>query len=251
MIKTLSPYYLTIPLVNPTTSVVCETFTLKVYIWNGNKTAVPSITEYESTIINASNSNGNHKLDISKIVNDFIDFSCVQSLVTSLENGNNQVWCKTTVYYNDQPTLPQLTETNLAIKGYGYFLEGENAQPPANKIFLTGDEFKVNRNGFFILPILMDEPTPETPELQIVSITLDTGDSYEIVFTTNIIYDEINFIYRLAPETDWTFGLEFITGSPFTITIPTVSGTYEVQIFTYDALTDTVIYSDSYFLIIP
>ncbi len=251
MIKTLSPYYLTIPLVNPMTEVVCDTFLLKVYIWDGNKTAVPSIAEYESTIINASNSNGNHKLDISKIVNDFIDFNCVQSLVTSLEDGNNQAWVKTEVYYNDQPTIAQLIETNLAIKGYGYFLDGENHQPPSNKIFLTGDEFKVNRNGFFVLPILMNEPTPPTPSLVIDSIILDTGDSYIITFTTNISYTEIYFRYSVTTLDIWALGDELITESPFAISIASISGTYDVQIYAYDPLTDTVIFSDYYTLIIP
>lgn len=251
MIKTLSPYYVTVPLTNPDTSVVCDSFVFKIYIWNGNKSSAPSTPEYEQTIINAAASNGNHKLDIARLANDFIDFSCVQAGDTSLEDGNNQVWVKVEVYYNDQPYLAQNQSTQLATKGYGYFLDGENSQVPTNKILLSGDEFKVNRNGFFVLPILMTETTPPTPELEIDSIVLDSGDSYIITFTTNIGYVEIYFRYSLTGMDDWTLGDETITSSPFTITIPSVSGTYDVQIFTYDPLTDTNVYSAYYVLIIP
>lgn len=251
MIKTLSPHYIYVPRVNPNSSVVCGSYTINIFVWAGSKTAVPSTPNYEITRINAAASSDTDKVNISRIVSDFIAFNCVQSTVTSLEDGNNQVWVKFVCYYDDEPTLQQLVTTQLAIKGYGYFMEGENPDVPNNKILLEGDEFKVNRNGFFVLPIVMDETTPVTPTLEIDSITLDTGDSYEIEFTTNIGYDEIYFRYSLTGLDDWTLGAEIITTSPFTITIPSVSGTYDVQIFTYDPLTDETIYSDSYVLAIP
>ena len=37
MIKTLSPYYINIPFVSPLTSLVCTSYTLKIYIWKGLK----------------------------------------------------------------------------------------------------------------------------------------------------------------------------------------------------------------------
>jgi len=158
MIKTLSPYYIFIPRVNPNTSIVCGSYTLKLYVWQGNKTAVPSTPDYEITKINASNSNQTDKVDIARIVNDFIDFNCVQSTVTSLENGDNQYWTKTEVYYDDQPLVAQNKNILLSMKGYGYFMEGQNPQIPNNKILLEGDEFKVSRSGYFVLPIMMDAP---------------------------------------------------------------------------------------------
>jgi len=158
MIKTLSPYYISIPKVNPNTLEVCGSYTFKLFIWSGSKSAIPATPEYESTKINASNSSATDKVDISRIVNDFIEFNCIQSTVTSLEDSYNQAWVKTVVYYDDQPNLPQLAQIIFATKGYGYFMEGENPQIPNNKILLQGDEFKVNRNGYFVLPIMMDAP---------------------------------------------------------------------------------------------
>jgi len=158
MIKTLSPHYISIPRVNPNTSVICGSYTFRLYVWSGNKTAVPSTPDYEITRINAAASNQTDKVDISRIVNDFIEFNCVQSTVTSLENGDNQYWVKTEVIYDDQPLVKQLKTINIALKGYGYFMEGENPQIPVNKILLEGDEFKVSRDGYFVLPIMMDEP---------------------------------------------------------------------------------------------
>ncbi len=251
MIKTLSPHYLLIPRVNPDSSVICISYTLKIYVWSGSKSAVPSTPDYEITRVNATSTDQDDKVNIARIVNDFIDFLCVQSVVTSLENGNNQYWVKTEVYYNDQPTLAQLQNITLSVRGYGYFMEGENPQIPNNKILLEGDEFKVSRNGYFVLPIMMDEPEPVVPFLIIESITLDEGDDYTLVFTTNIAYDAVSYRFRLEPETDWTLGGDEITASPFTIVIPTVSGTYNVQIFAFDPLTSEVVISASYDLIIP
>lgn len=251
MIKTLSPYYISIPLVNPNSLVVCQSYTINLFIWSGNKTSVPSVPDYEITKINAAASNGTDKIDIARIVNDFIDFNCIQSTVTSLENGLNQVWVKFVAYYNDEPTLAQLVTTQIATKGYGYFMEGENPQIPTNKILLEGDEFKVSRNGFFVLPIMMNETTPPTPTLVIDSVTLLSGDSYEIQFTTNISYTVIYFQYSPTTLNTWTIGDEEITADPFTITIPSIPGTYDVQIFTYDPLTDAIVYSNIYVLVIP
>lgn len=157
MIKTLSPYYIEVPLVNPNTDVVCNSYTLKIYVWDGLKSAPPITTYYSITKINASASDGIDKIEIARLINDSITFNCTQSTVTSLENGNNQRWVKTEIFYDDEPEEAQFTTLQLAVKGYGYFMEGENPQPPNDKIFIQNDEFKVSRNGFFVLPILMNE----------------------------------------------------------------------------------------------
>lgn len=186
MIKTLSPHYITVPLVSPNTGIICNSYTLKLYVWDGLKTAVPTDTFYEITKINAAGSNSIDKIDISRLINDFINFKCNYSLVTSLENGNNQAWVKTEIYYDDQPTIPKFSLVQLATKGYGYFMEGENPQIPINKVLLQGDEFKVNRNGTFVLPILMGEyiPTPE-PEINITNYNqtqIDSGSNVNIFY---------------------------------------------------------------------
>jgi len=192
MIKTLTPYYVSVPLINPNSLAVCNSYTIKLFIWEGNKGAVPSTAAYEKTKVNAALSDDNDSINIARLINDYIIFDFAPSLVTSLENSNNQVWVKFAVYYDDEPTLAQLQFIELAVRGYGYFTEGENPETPVNKVLLTGTEFKVNRNGLFVLPIELDETIPPPSALEIVSIVGDV-----LTFTTNIMSDEFYFQYTL------------------------------------------------------
>jgi len=245
MIKTLTPYYVTVPLINPNSSVVCNSYTIKLFIWKGNKTAVPSVASYEKTKVNAALSDGDDKINIARLINDFIDFECVPSLVTSLEDSNNQVWVKLVCFYDDEPEFPQLTFIELAVRGYGYFLEGENPLTPTNKILLEGTEFKVNRNGLFVMGIELDETTPPVPSLVIDTLELD-GD---MTFTTNIDHDGIGCRYLF--DDVWFLTPDFILTSPVTITMPVLSGDYEFQLFTFDPLTNEDVYSTSFLITIP
>lgn len=244
MIKTLTPYYVSVPLVNHDTDVVCEYYTVKIYIWDGNKTAVPSESSYEITKINASASNGSDKINIARIVNDFIDFNITNPGVTSLENGNNQVWVKYEVYYSDQPTLPKLQSLVLSTKGYGYFLEGENPQIPTNKILLTGDEFKVYRNGFFVMPIIVEETTPVVPEFIITNV--EEGEI--ITYTINFDTDGVTLTYKQTSDSVYTFG-DIYTDNPILYDIP-LTGSVDVQLIAFNAELSENIYSNVYTVII-
>jgi len=159
MIKSLSPYYLYIPFVSPLSGLICTEYTLKIYAWNGAKTSIPATVTYQITKQNPTGSNADDKIDIARLINDFIIFRPQKSTTTELIDGNNQYWVYTEVYYttsNPLDYVAQLKETNLLLRGYGYGMDGENAQTPTNKILLSGNEFKVNRNGFFSLPILIE-----------------------------------------------------------------------------------------------
>jgi hypothetical protein len=163
MIKSLSPYYLTIPFKSPLTNEICTAYTLKVYVWNGLKNTPPATANYQVTKGNPTLSGGNDKINIARLVNDYIDFLAQTTGATGLYNGNNQRWVKTEIVYTTSDILDlnvaQIPTTTLLLQGYGYGLDGQNSQPPTNKILLSGDEFKVNRGGIFNLPILIDEPT--------------------------------------------------------------------------------------------
>jgi len=103
------------------------------------------------------------------LVNDFIEFTPQLGAGTGLYDGNNQRWVKTAVIYNTgnpiDTDVVQLQTTVLMLRGYGYGMEGENPQPPANRILLQGTEFKVQRDGFFNLPIIIDMTLLERVEL--------------------------------------------------------------------------------------
>jgi hypothetical protein len=194
MIKSLSPYYVTTPFVSPLTSVTCTSYKLQIYVWSGDKASVPAAATYEETVLNTNTSIGDSKLNISRLVNDLITFTATDSASTTALDGNNQMWVEHDVIYTTtDPTdddVKQRTTTALMFSGYNYGLEGENAQPPTNKVFMSGTEFNVNRSGFFNVPVLLTEDTGSQtatvisyPDNEINStLTLpNTNDSAELV----------------------------------------------------------------------
>jgi len=179
MIKSLSPYYLYIPWVSPLTSAVAVAYTLRIYVWDGLKLSPPATASYTMTKNNLATSSGTDKVDIAPLINDYIDFE---------PNGNNQRWVKTTVTFHttneDDWDIPQLPYTNLLLQGYGGGLDGENAQPPANKILISGTDFKAFRNGYFNFPFLISES--DTVSVTVKSYPdLNINDTHTFLPTTN------------------------------------------------------------------
>jgi len=179
MIKSLSPYYLYIPWASPLTSTVAVAYTLRIYVWDGLKLSPPSTASYTMTKNNLSTSSGTDKVDISPLINDYVDFE---------PNGNNQRWVKTTVTFHttneDDWDIPQIPYTNLMLQGYGGGLDGENAQPPTNKILISGTDFKAFRNGYFNFPFLISES--DTVSVTVKSYPdLNINDTHTFLPTTN------------------------------------------------------------------
>lgn len=253
MIKSLSPYNLTIPFVAPFSGLTCTEFTLEIFVWNGSKAEPPIEPSYSKTIANPTASIGNAKVNIARLVNDFIDFTPYDTLVTELVNGNNQQWVKTQVkYLTDDITdlLPQEINVDLMVKGYSYGMDGANAQPPTNNIFLSGTEFKVQKNGYFVLPILIQETVTPLATLTITLIEEDVAPFYDITYIETGTHDDILYRYRLQPDTTWIIGFEALGASPFAVELPTVAGLYDVQIFTFDTINNVNVYSNIYVLTI-
>ena len=184
MIKTLSPYYITIPFVSPATALTCTSFTLKIYIWNGSKSAAPTTATWERTEKNPTSSTSNIKINIARLVNDFIDFTQSAGTTTEIINGNNQQWVMWETIYNGE-TEPTNRNIELFGKGYSYGLEGENAPTPTNKILIPIIDYKVSRNSTFIVPIEVDE-TEGTSEIILNSVTLTASPNvWSCDFTIN------------------------------------------------------------------
>lgn len=194
MIKALSPFVVTTPFVSPLTSATSTEYLLQIYVWSGDKASVPAEATYEKTILNTSNSIGNSKVNIARLINDFINFGTASSNITETLDGNNAMWVQHDVIYTtSNPTdddVQQSIVTQLMVSGYGYGIEGENAQPPTNKVFMAGTEFDVNRAGFFSVPILVDEDTasqtatiisfPDNEINKVIALP-DTNDSSELI----------------------------------------------------------------------
>lgn len=213
MIKTRSPYYLNIPFVSPETGLTCTSFTLDIYIWNGLKNATPEHPTYSQTIDNPTASTGSTKINISNILNSFINFKHQEANTTELINGNNQYWVSWQTYYVTQaPTdllVPTNIDTKLFIKGYTGGMDGENATTPANKILLSGNEFKVSRDSNFILPIAIEETVPLGLTIILNTVTLDSGINYILNYTMdfNAQASRVDAQYKLTSENVWTSGI--------------------------------------------
>jgi hypothetical protein len=246
MIKSLSPYNLTIPFVAPLSGLTCTEFQLEIFVWNGSKSTPPIEPSYEKTIANPTASIGNAKVNIARLVNDFIDFTPYDTLVSELVNGNNQQWVKTQVLYvtaDEYDYIPQLENTILMVKGYGYGMDGANAQPPTNNIFLSGTEFKVQRNGYFVLPILIEE-TVDVSTLVLDSVVLDTGSTYDYSFTSSFVFTQLYAQVRPVGNPTWGTATLFagITSPQSRVVSITP---FETRIFAFNTLTGNNIYSNT------
>ena len=200
MIKSLSSYYLYIPWISPLTSTVSTAYTLRVYVWDGLKASPPATASYTMTKPNLATSSETDKLDISQLINDYIDFE---------PNGNNQRWVKTTVTYTttdeDDLDVAQLPLTNLMLQGYGGGLDGENAQPPANNVLISGNEFKVFRNGYFNFPLLISEAV--TTSVTVKSYpSLNINDTHTFLATQN----NANLVKNILVDLSLALGDEVI-----------------------------------------
>lgn len=198
MIKTISPYWHDIPWVSPLTSATAISYTLKLWVWSGLKVSVPASTNYEITKQNLASSIGTDRLNVARILNDFITFTPFINNTTGIVSHNNQLWCQIAVEYattdNNDTGVDQSAVTKLLIKGYGYGDEVENAQPPTNLIHIAGQEYKVTRTTLFGIPIKIDETASlggtiiSRPDREI-DVTFDEGfstDSDEAVKLINI-----------------------------------------------------------------
>ena len=247
MIKSLSPYYIDTPWLSPLTNELCTSYTLDVFVWNGGKGNSGNIPTYSITKDNLENSIGVDRVNISRLVNDFLYINPVSTNTTDNINGNNQIWVKTQVIYttsnNADTGAIQNTSVQLLLKGYGYGMDGENPQPPSDKIYLTGREFDVYRNSSFSLPVLADE----------VGSTIDAvDDSYTIFNLTQDLVvlsnDNLGFvpttITSLMSDLDPSIGQFNNLGNVVQYQSNGTIGAPEITSFTY-TITDSTGASDT------
>jgi hypothetical protein len=247
MIKSLTPYYVNIPFVSPLTGATAITYTLNLFIWNGAKNNPPAEPQYQMTKDNPTSSTGTDKINIARLVNDYIDFIPNKSSTTELNDGINQVWVRQEVEYTtsdeDDNGVLQLAETVLCLKGYGYGLDGENPQPPTNKILIPIQDYKVNRNGFFNVPILIDEPVDDS-ELLITDVENTSGSTFEYTFTENFVFLTLQAQVRATSLDIWSTPTTFAGLTSPQSRVVSLGGAFETRIFAYNELTGNVIYSN-------
>ena len=161
MIRSLSPYYISTPLVSALSGLTCTSYTLNIFVWDGDEFSPPSSPSYSLTKKNPTNSNGDDKINISRLISDFIDFTPQSASNTSAINGNNQKWLRTFVTYEttdpNDATTPQEDNTTPFALGYSYGNEPENKTDDAGQLMLEYIDYKVNRNGVFVVGYNVEE----------------------------------------------------------------------------------------------
>lgn len=162
MIKTLSPHYKTIPWLSPSSGITPDKYILELYVWNGDKTSVPVVASYEIENVNPLARLGDSNVNISPYVNDFLSVQLYQSATTGLISTNSQVWVQSQVIYyiGGVAQSPEFVETDIALKGYTYGMDGVNGSTPSNGVLSSVNEVNVNSNSFFSLPVFLSETVP-------------------------------------------------------------------------------------------
>jgi len=246
MIKSLSPYYINVSFRSPLTLEICTAYTLQIFVWDGLKNNPPSTPSYSVTKQNPSTSSGIDKINIARLVNDYIDFTAQPITGTGIYDGNNQRWCKTQLIYTTTNELDlnliQLPITVLMTQGYGYGLDGENSQVPTNKILLSGNEFKVSRNGFFVLPVLIDEQE-DVNEIVLTDVVVISESTFYYSFTSTFAFTQLYSEVRPYGGDNWSVPLLF-TGIDSPQTRVVSLGGFETRIFAYNESTGNNIYSN-------
>jgi len=110
MIKSNSPFYISTPFVSAASGITSQNYELSVWVWDGVKASPPAAANYTTTKGNPTTSTSSDKINIARLVNDFIEFAPQKTTTTSVINGNNNQWVKTSVIYNKLlVALPQIT----------------------------------------------------------------------------------------------------------------------------------------------
>ena len=194
MIRTLSPYNYKIPFKSVDFQLICQKYTLELFIWNGAKADVPATATESWTKSNPLGLGGNGEFDtinISRVLADYVETALSSpEFDTQMLNGDSQWWLKSQVLYYTTPATPESTEppayvtTQLFNRGYSYGLEGENVTDVPDNIMATGREFRVNRRGVFLLPIY-------TPDNTVPTVKVDSYPDREVRVdvTANLDFD--------------------------------------------------------------
>lgn len=176
IIRSISPYIYSTPWVSVGSTLTCTSYTLNLYIYSGQKVAdePASPTDTITKINTGALSSGNDEINISRILADYLETPTVTGTGVQLLDGNAQWWVKTEVVYTTTSVeAAQYEAYNLFGNGYTYGNEGSNIVAVPDDILLDGREFKVNREGIFLVGIQsLNNAVPATsvksyPDLEI------------------------------------------------------------------------------------
>ena len=186
MILTRSPYYIDIEWTQNEFTTIPERYEVELFIWKGLKEQPPFTPTYKIENKNPLNRVGLSSVNISNYINDLLGTELNQSNVTDVLDSDSAVWVKSQViYYIDGVAQePYYISIDLAIKGYGYTLEGVNPTIPTNNILTVLNCVNVSKKSNYVVPILASET--EIINIKVVSYPSNQiNESFDISFTTD------------------------------------------------------------------
>lgn len=196
MILTRSPYYKIVPWRRPSDNEIVDSYKLELFIWTGDKvTDKPLFSTYDITKENIQNAEDDDKIDIARLIEDYIENTVIDVSTTGIQSGNCTVWVSHQVQYSVGANITQeLQETDFATKGYGYGFEGENYE--STMVLLTDSiELDAHNESMVFVPINRELTTNDLTIIsypdQNINITLSpsfpvTTLSDDIVSTVSI-----------------------------------------------------------------
>ena len=216
MIRSLSPYYISVPWVSPASGLTCTSYTVSIYIWNGLKASVPVSANIPITKPNALLSTGTDEtIDIARLIADFVDVNPIDNVGTGALSTQASYWVKWEyTYVTTDPTdatTPQGETIKLFSRGLTYGMEGRNIETITNNVLFQGDEFKANRAGVYCLPFITSETIDTT--YSVLSYP-DSEINVSNTFVANTIANEITKLIwiDLSETTTDTYAILKVNG---------------------------------------
>lgn len=157
MILSRSPYYKYIPWERPSDGQRASSYTLELFIYEGDKTTdKPSTPTYTRTKQNVEGLTTIDKVDISVLINDYIENTVIETNNTSLNDANAAVWVASQVVYTSGVSVTtELISADFATKGFAFGYEVENYEPESNLLSDT-TEIDVDKTSLIHLPFFKE-----------------------------------------------------------------------------------------------
>jgi len=142
-INTRSPYYIKL---EPTTGNVIESTTTNIKIWSGLVANPPTSNNYVITKTPlVSEPNNDVIIEVSELIRDYVELEYHESNLPA-------VWVKLDHTIVTNAGTINITETHLAVDGYGYFEDGINPQNDSI-IFQSNNSIYTSDSHSFNIPV--------------------------------------------------------------------------------------------------
>ena len=168
MIKTDSPYYIPIPWIDPNTVTISDSFVLRLYVIDGDKSTPATTPTQEIEKTNFFGLDNSTSIDVSDYINSEIPFTLLQGNTTGIQNSDSQVWLFWDIVYTvgGVEQTPTILTKVLCTRGYGNGIEGMNPTTTLNGLLAEPIDYNVNKGGSVFIPFEASETI--TTEISLV-----------------------------------------------------------------------------------